>query len=664
MELEIYVIPGPDGNVRVSGPGHLHTASEYDVSVVSDGFRSMPPGAPAELVLSYLGHDVRTDVSRSGVYGNRVTGHLVIPPPSESDFQASSGSPAAKPERTVWASLKIRLPDGSLAANGSVPLVVARAVSDPTYDVDPPSGGTVDPGTSDCGVDSAVVQGSTRPVMGGALYDRFAEVESKIVSPTKESVGLGNVDNTSDADKPMSAAVKEYVDGVKEDVARLQAAVDALAGSDVPGDAGPDHGGESVDSLRDAVASLDVSVVGLTARVEAVETGQTSASADAAAALGKASAVEDGFGGLSDDVASLDASVGGLADRVDELAASVGAASVVHDGHAARLSGLETRVGALERIPSPDTSLSGIQDRMSSVEESVSGLETSVSGLATSVAGSSARLDRHDDNLRSLNVWTSNVGTRLASVENGVSSALGLAASAQTAAEDAARSASEAVASVSEAVESAMESFASEVESAKDAADAAAAAAEAASAAAAEALEAATSGQGSGPRVVTDFETKRFRVATDDGGSVEFDARLLVDGAINVLSMGTDEHLYLVPDGKVDLEILGKVRVVQGSCYFSDGVWNRAVSGSSNGRFYAHGLEVVGKSLMVQPYPDYHDIQVITFKYANSGSSSLNTRMARVRLTRMDEFLSAVFIAELSDTVGSVVLTDAEEVQG
>lgn len=40
---------------------------------------------------------------------------------------------------------------------------------------------------------------------------------------TKEQIGLGNVDNTSDADKPISSAVQEALDAVNKEVSEHKA---------------------------------------------------------------------------------------------------------------------------------------------------------------------------------------------------------------------------------------------------------------------------------------------------------------------------------------------------------------------------------------------------------------------------------------------------------
>lgn len=75
-------------------------------------------------------------------------------------------------------------------------------------------------------VDSALNRQSKNPVQNKVLMDTFDSmyinlnslINTAIGNLTKASVGLGNVDNTSDADKPVSTAVKTELDSIKDNI--------------------------------------------------------------------------------------------------------------------------------------------------------------------------------------------------------------------------------------------------------------------------------------------------------------------------------------------------------------------------------------------------------------------------------------------------------------
>ena len=78
-------------------------------------------------------------------------------------------------------------------------------------------------------VDQTIIDGSTNAVSSNAVFDGLAlksnightHVASQITDLSKASVGLGNVDNTSDLNKPISTATQTAL-GLKENVANKQ----------------------------------------------------------------------------------------------------------------------------------------------------------------------------------------------------------------------------------------------------------------------------------------------------------------------------------------------------------------------------------------------------------------------------------------------------------
>lgn len=95
--------------------------------------------------------------------------------------------------------------------------------------------------------DKHYVANATGATAGQLLRRNLLNTGNQWISPTKGLVGLGNVDNTSDANKPVSTAQKAYVDahaggvghnvksfgakgdGTTDDTAAIQAAVDAAS---------------------------------------------------------------------------------------------------------------------------------------------------------------------------------------------------------------------------------------------------------------------------------------------------------------------------------------------------------------------------------------------------------------------------------------------------
>lgn len=397
MELEIYILPGPDGKVRVSGPGHLHTASSYDLTVVSDAFRSVPPGGSATAIVSYLGHDVSAPLARSDVFGNRMTGHLVMPEPAASDFPSTA--PSAKPEFTVDSSFRVVLgSDGSTVAAGTVPVVVCTGVSDPSYEVDPPSGAVVPPGATP-GIDFEISEGSTRPVAGGTLYTRFKALEAAIASAssvTKEALGLGNVDNTSDADKPVSTAVAAEITSVRSELARLKQAVENLAGTDI---AGPDEGGEGGGEgggsgeinaawLYEAVERLETDLDALAQRVTKVEEDQAGVVEQSNWVAERSAGLEKSLVDLMDKWRDAKSEMITLRGEVAAYHQSVTESMATITSNRDRVTAVEARVDALEdAVVAGPLDVTGLTTRVKTVEDRV-GLAESASAAARETAES------------------------------------------------------------------------------------------------------------------------------------------------------------------------------------------------------------------------------------------------------------------------------------
>ena len=399
MELEIYILPGPDGKVRVSGPGHLHTASSYDLTVVSDAFRSVPPGGSATAIVSYLGHDVSAPLARSDVFGNRMTGHLVMPEPEASDFPSTA--PSAKPEFTVDSSFRVVLgSDGSTVAAGTVPVVVCTGVSDPSYEVDPPSGAVVPPGATP-GIDFEIVEGSARPVAGGTLYTRFKSLEAAIASAssiTKEALGLGRVDNTSDADKPVSTAVAAEITSVRSELARLKQAVENLAGTDI---AGPDEGGDGSGEggsgeggsgeinaawLYEAVERLETDLDALAQRVTKVEEDQAGVVEQSNWVAERSAGLEKSLVDLMDKWRDAKSEMTTLRGEVAAYHQSVTESMAAIVSNRDRVTAVESRVDALEdAVVAGPLDVTGLTARVKTVEDRV-GLAESASTAARETA--------------------------------------------------------------------------------------------------------------------------------------------------------------------------------------------------------------------------------------------------------------------------------------
>ena len=402
MELEIYILPGPDGKVRVSGPGHLHTASSYDLTVVSDAFRSVPPGGSATAIVSYLGHDVSASLARSDVFGNRMTGHLVMPEPAASDFPSTA--PSAKPEFTVDSSFRVVLgSDGSTVAAGTVPVVVCTGVSDPSYEVDPPSGAVVPPGATP-GIDFEIAEGSTRPVAGGTLYTRFKALEAAIASAssvTKEALGLGNVDNTSDADKPVSTAVADEITSVRSELARLKQAVENLTGTDIAGpgegggsgEGGGGEGGEGGGSgeinaawLYEAVERLETDLDALAQRVTKVEEDQAGVVEQSNWVAERSAGLEKSLVDLMDKWRDAKSEMITLRGEVAAYHQSVTSSLETIASNRDRVTAVEARVDALEdAVVAGPLDVTGLTARVKTVEDRV-GLAESASTAARETA--------------------------------------------------------------------------------------------------------------------------------------------------------------------------------------------------------------------------------------------------------------------------------------
>lgn len=114
------------------------------------------------------------------------------------------------------------------------------------------------------------------------LYDQTQELTEEQEQQARENIGLGEVDNTSDADKPVSTAQKEAIDGVKKALDEYETNV--ANGTVVPARATGDASGNNIAGTYATKQELaDISAVQIRNKDEVInatqETVQTVATA-------------------------------------------------------------------------------------------------------------------------------------------------------------------------------------------------------------------------------------------------------------------------------------------------------------------------------------------------------------------------------------------------
>jgi hypothetical protein len=102
---------------------------------------------------------------------------------------------------------------------GSTNLAASRTGTSVTITSDTGTDATIDPASaSEAGVMSAADKTKLNDIEAGAQVNTVASVAGKtgVVALTRDDVGLGNVDNTSDANKPISATTQAALDNKLE----------------------------------------------------------------------------------------------------------------------------------------------------------------------------------------------------------------------------------------------------------------------------------------------------------------------------------------------------------------------------------------------------------------------------------------------------------------
>lgn len=130
------------------------------------------------------------------------------------------------------------------------------------------------------------------------------------VTLTKQDLGLGRVDNTSDLDKPVSNSV--------------QALVDQLS-----------------NSLNQSLSDLQDTVQGLVGDVESLTTGLSSVE-------GSIGSFEEALSDLTDRVEALESSLSGLSGKVDTVETSLEGLSSRLESSESDITELQSKVSALE----------------------------------------------------------------------------------------------------------------------------------------------------------------------------------------------------------------------------------------------------------------------------------------------------------------------------
>lgn len=105
---------------------------------------------------------------------------------------------------------------------------------------------------------------------GNLGYVKSVNGKSGDVTLTKFDLSLGNVDNTSDLDKPVSREVQRVFDAISTELSNLSSSLDSISSSIDEINSRLDDLGSDYSSLSDSLSSLESSVSSLESSYDAL----------------------------------------------------------------------------------------------------------------------------------------------------------------------------------------------------------------------------------------------------------------------------------------------------------------------------------------------------------------------------------------------------------